>query len=234
MKKVYILLVFIIAILQGQTKTIAVLEFDSEGVSKTETNTLTNRLRNELFKMDVYNVLERGKMEEVLKEQGFLQTGCTTSECAVQVGNLLGVELMLAGSIGKVGNVYTVSARIIDVKTGELVKSADYDHIGEIGFLLLEGMKNVANQLIDMKPIMRKSKATQLIDMKPIMRKSKATQLNQYDANPNIKKNITPQKTNKIFKKNNPKIDYSSNKQKLFYSFCCVLIFSLIAESTGL
>jgi curli biogenesis system outer membrane secretion channel CsgG len=100
MKKVYILLVFIMAILQGQTKTIAVLDFDGDGVSQSETRTLTNRLRDEMFKTGVYIVLERGKMDEVLKEQGFQQVGCITSECAVQVGRMLGVQQMVAGRIG--------------------------------------------------------------------------------------------------------------------------------------
>ena len=46
------------AILQGQTKTIAVLDFDGDGVSQSETRTLTNRLRDEMFKTGVYIVLE--------------------------------------------------------------------------------------------------------------------------------------------------------------------------------
>ena len=218
-KKVSLLLILFTVILQGQTKTIAVLDFDGDGVSQSEARTLTNRLRDELIKTNVFIVLERGKMEEVLKEQGFQQTGCTTSECAVEIGNLLGVQRMVGGSIGKVGNVYTISARIIDVESGAIFSSANYDLIGDIGLLLVEGMKNVAYQLIGMKPPMTKPRVTQL---------------NQHDANPNIKKNITPQITNKKIKKNKPEIDYSSNKKILSYSFCCILIFSLIAESIGL
>ncbi len=60
----------------------------------------------------------------------------------------LGVQQMVAGSIGKVGTVYTVSARIFDVQTGKILKSANYDHIGDIGQLLIKGMKAVVQQLI--------------------------------------------------------------------------------------
>jgi TolB-like protein len=119
-----------------------------DGVSQSETRTLTNRLRDELFKTGVYIVLERGKMDEVLKEQGFQQTGCITSECAVDVRRMLGVQQMVAGSIGKVGTVYTVSARIFDVETGKILQSANYDHIGDIGQLLLKGIRAVVQQLI--------------------------------------------------------------------------------------
>ena len=131
----------------AQDITIAVLDFDGDGVSQSETRTLTNRLRDEMFNTGIYIVLERGKMDEVLKEQGFQQTGCVTSECAVEVGNMLGVQQMIGGSIGKVGNIHTVSARIIDVESGEVLKSANYDHIGDIGQLLISGMKAIAKQL---------------------------------------------------------------------------------------
>ena len=131
----------------SQDITIAVLDFEGQGVSQSETKTLTDRLRDEMFKTDVYIVLERGKMDEVLKEQGFQQSGCVTSECAVEVGNMLGVQQMIGGSIGKVGNIYTVSARVIDVQTGKVLKSANYDHIGDIGQLLIIGMKNLAYDL---------------------------------------------------------------------------------------
>ena len=144
----YLSLIIFIGLSFAQDITIAVLDFDGDGVSQSETRTLTNRLRDEIFNTGIYIVLERGKMDEVLKEQGFQQTGCTTSECAVEVGRMLGVQQMVAGSIGKVGTVYTVSARIFDVQTGKILKSANYDHIGDLGQLLIKGMKDVVNQLI--------------------------------------------------------------------------------------
>jgi len=148
MVKYLLLLLLFVGSSFGQDITIAVLDFEGKGVSQAETSTLTDRLRDELFKTGVYNVLERGLMDEILKEQGFQQTGCTTSECAVEVGNLLGVSQMLGGSIGKVGNIYTVSARIIDVETGEVLKSENFDHVGDIGQLLVRGMNEVIQQLV--------------------------------------------------------------------------------------
>ena len=145
----YILLLLFIGLAWGQSTTIAVLDFDGDGVSQSETRTLTNRLRDEIFNTGIYIVLERGKMDEVLKEQGFQQTGCVTSECAVEVGNMLGVQQMIGGSIGKVGNIYTVSARVIDVQTGKVLKSANYDHIGDIGQLLTKGMMEVSMKLFN-------------------------------------------------------------------------------------
>ena len=88
----YISLLLFIGLAWGQSTTIAVLEFEGKGVSQSDASNLTDRLRDELFKTGTYVVLERGKMEEVLKEQGLQQTGICDTECAVEVGRLLGVR----------------------------------------------------------------------------------------------------------------------------------------------
>ncbi|NQU67369.1 MAG: hypothetical protein HQ510_05445 [Candidatus Marinimicrobia bacterium] len=128
--------------------TVAVLDFDARGISANEVATLTDRFRDELTKTNQYIVIERSKMEEVLKEQGFQQSGCTSDECVVEVGQLIGVKQMVGGSIGKVGNVFTLSARIIDVESGEIKNTTNFDHIGDIGQLLIIGMEKAVQQLL--------------------------------------------------------------------------------------
>ena len=68
----YFTLLLFIGLSFAKDITIAVLDFEGQGVSQSETRTFTNRLRDELIKTGVFIVLERGKMDEVLKEQGFL------------------------------------------------------------------------------------------------------------------------------------------------------------------
>jgi len=75
-------------------------------------------------------------MEQIIKEQGFQQSGCSTDECMVEVGKLIGVEKIIGGSISQVGNVFSVSARIVNVETGEIETTGVYDHMGNIGELL--------------------------------------------------------------------------------------------------
>ena len=195
----YISLLLFIGLAWGQSKTIAVLEFEGKGVSQSETSTLTDRLRDEIFKTGVYNVLERGLMDDVLKEQGFQQSGCVTSECAVEVGNMLGVQQMIGGSIGKVGNMYTVSARIIDVGTGEVLKSANYDLIGGIEELLMNGMNQVASELSGIRLNNRNT-----FSDKPITKV----------LNANLKQN--PIKSGRIKNRNNKKVEnkYISKRTK--------------------
>ena len=127
---------------------IAVVDFTGNNVSVGDCQELTDRLRAELFNIKYYNVIEREMMDEIISEQGFQQSGCTTDECMVQVGKLIGVEQIVGGSISKVGSTYSVSARMVSIETGDISKIATYDFRGEIDDLLISGMKKVALQFI--------------------------------------------------------------------------------------
>src|SRR4030042_536036 len=112
---------------------IAVLDFSNTGgISNEESITLTNRLRSMLVRTNSMIVLERGKMDEILGEQGFQQTGCTSTECAVEVGKLLNVQKMVSGSIGRIGETYTIDLSLIDVATAAIEQSFIRDHPGAI------------------------------------------------------------------------------------------------------
>ena len=50
-------------------------------------------------------------MNDILKEQGFQQTGCTDASCAVQAGQLLNVKYMIIGSVDRVGNIYSITLK---------------------------------------------------------------------------------------------------------------------------
>ncbi len=94
---------------------VAILDLEGRGISDLEAATLTDRLRSEMVTVGAFVVVERGQMEMLLEEQGFQQTGCTSAECAVEVGKLLGVQKMVTGSIGKLGELYTVDARMFEI-----------------------------------------------------------------------------------------------------------------------
>ncbi len=168
MKKLLIILLLCISSLLSAQQNdnamrIAVLDFGtSGGLSDMEAITLTNRLRSMLVKTNAFVVLERGKMDEILTEQGFQQTGCTTAECAVEVGKMLNVQKMVSGTIGKLGRTWTMDISLIDVETSQIEKSFFQDYKGEIDALLTE-MESVAIQIANIakkqdKPVQDKKK----------------------------------------------------------------------------
>ena len=127
--------------------SIAILDFQGKGVSEIEASALTDRLASELFNLGRFKLIEREQMNELLEEQGFQQTGCVSSECAVEVGMMVGAEQIVTGSISKIGDLFSVATRIVDVETGEILQMTNYDFEGDIGQLMTRGMRNAAAQL---------------------------------------------------------------------------------------
>lgn len=127
--------------IQDKKATIAVLDFiaSSNVLSTNEMITVSNKFRSDLVNTDKFIVLERGKMEDILKEQNLSLTDiCNTSECAVEVGRLLVAEKIVTGNIGKIGSNYSVTVNYIDVSTGKVEKSISEQYRGSY-----EGLLNI-------------------------------------------------------------------------------------------
>ena len=123
------------------------LELEVDGLSVSESATLTNRLRSELVKIDSFTIVERSKMNEILDEQGFQMTGCTSSECAVEAGKILSVNRICTGNIGKVGSIYTLTIRLVDVESSKIIKSVTEDCQCPIEDVLTISIPKVAAKL---------------------------------------------------------------------------------------
>ncbi len=126
---------------------IAITNMTAINISNSDIIALTNRLQSEVVKLGKYIVLEREKMKEILKEQGFQLTGCTTSECMIEAGKLLSVEFIIGGSISKIGEIYSIELRVINIETGEIIASITEDIRGKIDMVLLVGLRNAAAKL---------------------------------------------------------------------------------------
>ena len=105
------------AVPQGPKQTISVMDLNvTSGLSPQEVSMLTDKLLNEFVNLKFYKVVERSKRDEILKEQGFQQSGaCDQGACLVEAGQLLGVQKMVGGTIGKLGVMYVVELRIMVV-----------------------------------------------------------------------------------------------------------------------
>ncbi|MDD5766447.1 MAG: SUMF1/EgtB/PvdO family nonheme iron enzyme [Candidatus Marinimicrobia bacterium] len=144
-KLLFSVCVFLVVMLNAQVN-IAVIDFEGKNVSKDDASALTDRLRLELFLSGKFVVLERDKMDAILKEWQFQLSGCTSDACVVEVGQLLAVEQMVAGSVSKVGQTYSVTARLIGVEKGNLIGGGKCDLKGDIGDVMT-CLSSVASQL---------------------------------------------------------------------------------------
>ena len=132
-------------------ETVAILDFEGRGINQMEAQTLTDRLMSEMVNTNAVIMVERNQMEEIMQEQGFQQSGCTTSECAAEVGALLGVQNMVSGSFGKLGNSYTIDAKLFSVSTGGTIRSVSKTYKGEVDGLLTI-IEIVAWELVGLTP----------------------------------------------------------------------------------
>ncbi len=126
---------------------VAVLDFDgAEGqFTKEELATLTTRFETELMKTDSFQVLERRNISNILQEQGFQGSGaCNTSECQVEMGQMLGVERIINGSVGKAGKIISINLKMVNVGSGANVMSHALDIKGDMGTVMRGGCFEMA------------------------------------------------------------------------------------------
>lgn len=147
-----------------KNETIAVFDFIGNDINSNTARTLSDRLRIELVKYNFINVLERSRIDAILEEQAIQMSGCV-DKCLVEVGKLLGATSIITGSIGKVGDYYTINARKINATTGKLENAFGYDSKLGIESLLVNGMNEVAYQIVYGEKL---SNTLQVIPKEPI------------------------------------------------------------------
>jgi TolB-like protein len=132
----------------GGKELIAVMDLGMLEGTKAQGAALTNQLRSEVLKTGKVTLVDRSQMEAVLQEQALQQSGCTSQECAVDVGKVLGIRKIVTGSVTKISdNLWQVSVQMIDVETSETVRAETFNHRGVFDDLLFVGMANVAKLL---------------------------------------------------------------------------------------
>lgn len=98
----------------------------------------SDMLATELVKSKVFRVVERDKIDTILKEQDFSNSARVDASTATQIGKVLGVKYIVTGAVteygqsrsggggggvrvGKTGYFSAVDIRILDGTTGEIV-----------------------------------------------------------------------------------------------------------------
>jgi len=125
--------------------TLAVLPLESSGrITVDEAKILTERLAMELEKTGTFIVTQQSAIMATLPNGG---NGCSTVECGIQAGKQLTTQLVVNGSVRKVGQLYFVETQMIHVNSGQVVQRASEDFDGD--FERLQNlMPAVARKLI--------------------------------------------------------------------------------------
>jgi TolB-like protein len=113
---------------------IAVLNFSGDAtVTPEQLAFITGEFASELTRSEAFTVLERSRMKDILQEQNFQQSEiCNSSECKLQMGQMLGVDNLVVGSMVRFGPNYAFRVEYLDVATGVILKTVSFEKTGEL------------------------------------------------------------------------------------------------------
>lgn len=140
--------------------TVAVTSFEERGgVTKSDAASLADRFIEKLIFTGRFRVMERNEMDLILREQGFQQTGaCLDNECLVEIGQLIAVQKIIAATVSKVGGMYSISVKLLDVATGAIEKNVSEDCDCTIEELMTVTMERLAKKLAGIKVVENEKK----------------------------------------------------------------------------
>ena len=104
---------------------LTVLDFEATNASESEMRSIINFLSSAIFRTGKYTVIDVSQRDTILKEMEFSLSGCTDETCLLEVGKMLSAEIIVTGSIGKVGSRYLFSAKLLETETGKTIHTAD-------------------------------------------------------------------------------------------------------------
>lgn len=109
------------AIPSDTTVQVAVLPFTSKGESKKIAEICSDGLVTQLANVEHLTLLERERIDAVLKELN-LQASDLTESDGVQIGRLLNADYLIMGSLNALGTTYLFNTRLLRVETGQLIE----------------------------------------------------------------------------------------------------------------
>ena len=118
-------------------ENVALAGLSSTSISTNEATSLTEVLQNTLADTGYFRIRARSDIDAILKEQSFQKNqSCEDPAYLVEVGKLLATRKMVGGSIGKVGNTYVLSLRMVNVETGEIEVSEQEEMDSDADYLI--------------------------------------------------------------------------------------------------
>lgn len=135
-------------------KTIAIMEFDnfSAGEYQEKLGLISKGLADffayDFAKISDFRVIERDKIDYILKEIELQQSGQVDKATAVRVGKILGARYMVFGSITQLDKDHArMVVRAVSVETSEIVAQVDREGKPEYSKMEKEAVEELAKKL---------------------------------------------------------------------------------------
>ena len=151
-------LLFINNVYAGKRIKIAVLDFSAKGVDKFLAEAIVENLITSLIDSNTFDIVERSQLNKLMKELSLQNSDDFNDELRKELGNLLGVELVILGSVTKIGDNITINTRGVDVETGiaKFAKNLITNSENDIPYLIPLFVDIITGKKIDEGDIERK------------------------------------------------------------------------------
>ncbi|MBN1498799.1 MAG: hypothetical protein JW982_01470 [Spirochaetes bacterium] len=100
---------------------LAVLDFNSNGVPSFFGKAVSDVITTELKKYNDLTIIERSQIDRILKEKNMSIKSAEDVNNSILIGEMLSADILLLGSISKLGEKYSINAKFIDIKTGSVI-----------------------------------------------------------------------------------------------------------------
>ena len=135
-----------------QTKdiVIAILPFQNNSPDKTLDSvgiTLSDLISAKMSTKKKFKMVERTRIEELMKEMKLSQSGMIDQGTAMQIGKMVGANVMGFGSYTVLGKNVMLTLRLVKVETGEVVGGVNErgDDISKLDILAENAAAKIAN-----------------------------------------------------------------------------------------
>lgn len=106
-------------------------------------------LLTELAQNSELRIVERSRLREILDEQGLVTGGQVDPQTAARIGQLVGARYAVTGAFVDLYGTFRLDGRIVDVETGEILRTAEvrdrkqnlYDLLVELADQVTRGVR---------------------------------------------------------------------------------------------
>ena len=127
---------------------LATMDLKPQGVDPAVARNLTELLTEKVRELGMFQVTSTDDIRDMLKFQEDRRlAGCDADvACLVEIGGALGVEYMIAGTVGKLGDTYLLTLRLIHIARAKVLGSASVDS-DSLGSAMIDKLARAVRQL---------------------------------------------------------------------------------------
>lgn len=110
----------------------------NEGVKEADVNLISSFVANQVAKYSGRNVIAEADIQTILKgEEARQKCGAEDTSCIAEIGAALGVPEAVSGDIGRLGRIWMLNLRLLNIRSTTVIKRSSRQVEGEVDDLVV-------------------------------------------------------------------------------------------------